>query len=75
MHRGICKVTVSLNGDDYQGQAEARTRKAVAIAEEWQWSEPCGKDGVEERGGKKVEVRCINRLVDTLRVEVRGRDR
>lgn len=35
----------------------------------------CGKDGVEERGGWKVEGRCINRLADTLHVEVRGRDR
>lgn len=28
--QGRCEVTVLLNGDDYQGQAEARTRKAVA---------------------------------------------
>lgn len=30
---------------------------------------------VEERGGWKVEVRCINKLADTLHVEVRGRAR
>lgn len=29
---------------------------------------------MEERGGWKLKVRCINRLVDTLCVEVRGRD-
>ena len=46
--QGRCEVTVLLNGDDYQGQAEARTRKAVAALRNGN-----GLDHVERMMGRR----------------------